>query len=100
MEITKTATVARYLELEKLHNDTIQELNTCYGGATATIYSYDPRENTLDKLNKNADFMLRRLDQIHILNETVKELNELLETGVLAQVHNYYKELYAAERGN
>lgn len=99
MEITKSATVARYLELETLHNNTIQELNTCYGGATQSIYSYDPRQNTLDNLNKNADFMLRRLDQISILNKTIKELNQLLEAGALAEVHEYYKQLRAADRG-
>lgn len=99
MEITKSAIVARYLELEIIHNDTIQQLNTCFGGATQSIYSYDPRENTLDKLNKNADFMLRRLDQISTLNKTVKELNELLEAGALAQVHAYYQQLSDARKG-
>jgi hypothetical protein len=99
MEITKSAIVARYLELETIHNETIQELNTCFGGATASIYSYDPTEKTADKFNKNADFMLRRLNQISTLNKTIKELNDLVEAGALAQVHAYYQQLSDARKG-
>jgi hypothetical protein len=97
--ITPTKSVARYMELEELHNETIQQLNTSFGGATATIFSYDPTEKTGEKLNKNADFMLKRLEQISTLNKCIKELNELIQQGVVEQVHAYYAELREAYRG-
>lgn len=98
MKIQPTTQVARYIELENLHNKTIQELNTSFGGAVESIYSYDPNESTANKFSKNADFMLKRLDQISTLNSTIKELNELLAAGVLAEVHQYYTELRNADK--
>lgn len=99
MEIKPTEKVAEYIELENRYNETLQNLNTSFGGAVSSIFSYDPFEKTTDKFGTNNLFIQRRLAQVSALNDMTLRLEQLVREGVVTEVHAYYEELRKEYRG-
>jgi hypothetical protein len=99
MDIKPTAKVAEYMELENSYNQTLGDLNTSFGGAISSIFSYDPNEKTVDKFSNNNLFIQTRLAQVGRLQEMTIRLEQLVREGVVAEVHAYYAEKSKEYRG-
>ena len=93
-----TQDLIEYMQDLYHYNETISDLNTCYGGMTKTVSTYEYGSDieiaNLERIAKNNEFMKTRQDQMTKAAELAKIMVEHFKNGMGQKYADYKKDLY------